>query len=51
MSNETEIDLNLEIEKVIEGIESLNLVVDTLHPKSAPISTSGSKGIVDAFFM
>ena len=40
MSNETEIDLNLELEKVIKGIESLNLAIDTLHPKSVPISTS-----------
>ena len=39
MSNETEIDLNIELEKVIEGIESLNLTFDTLPAKSAPIPT------------
>ena len=39
MSIETEIDLNLELEKIIGRIERLNLIVDTLHSKSAPIST------------
>ena len=39
MSIETEFDLNLEIEKIIGRIERLNLIVDTLHSKSAPIST------------
>ena len=47
MSNEIEIDLNLKLEKVIEGIEIFNLTVDTLSSKSAPIPTSESLSYVE----
>ena len=43
MSNETEIDLNLELGKIIEGIERLNLTVDAPQSKSTPIPTPGSQ--------
>ena len=40
MSINTEFDLNLELEKIIGRIERLNLTIDTLQSRSAPISTS-----------
>ena len=40
MSNEAEIDLNLDLGRIIERIENLNLTVDTLKSESVPISTS-----------
>ena len=40
MSIKTEFDLNLELEKIIGRIEKLNLTIDTLQSRYAPISTS-----------
>ena len=40
MSNEAEIDLNLELGRIIEMIETLNVTVDTLKYESVHISTS-----------
>ena len=40
MSIKTEFDLNLELEEMIGRIERLNLTIDTLQSRSAPISTS-----------
>ena len=40
MSNEAEIDLNLELGRIIEMIETLNVTIDTLKYESVHISTS-----------
>ena len=40
MSNEVEIDLNLELGRIIERIETLNLTFDTLKYEYVPISMS-----------
>ena len=40
MSIKTKFDLDLELEEIIKRIEGLNLTVDNLQSRSAPISTS-----------